>query len=57
MDENKFKLILGDDGVIGVQGAGKLLNREAMEQFFADFRKQLEIAFETQVRRGIIQEA
>lgn len=57
MDKNKFKLILGDDGQIGVQGSGLLTTREAMEQFFTDFRKELEIAFDTQVRRGIIPEA
>ena len=57
MDKNKFKLILGDDGQIGVQGSGLLTTREAMEQFFADFRNQLEIAFDTQIKRGVIQEA
>ena len=57
MDKNKFKLILGDDGQIGVQGSGLINTREAMEQFFADFRTQLEIAFDTQIKRGVIPQA
>lgn len=57
MDKNKFKLILGDDGQIGVQGSGLVTTREAMEQFFADFRTQLEIAFDTQIKRGVIPQA
>ena len=57
MDKDKFKLILGEDGAIGLQGAGKFTNREAINDFIAEVRNQLEIAFDAQVRRGAIQEA
>ena len=57
MNEDKFKLILGGDGRVGLQGAGMITSREAIEDFLSRVRNELEIAFETQVRRGVIPEA
>lgn len=54
MDANKFKLILGEDGMIGLHGAGKLTSQEAIEEFLGKVREQLEIALDAQVRRGVI---
>ena len=57
MNEDKFKLILGGDGRVGLQGAGMITSREAIEDFLSRVRNELEIAFETQVKRGVISEA
>lgn len=57
MNENKFKLILGDDGKVGLNGAGLITSREAIEEFLSKVRSDLEVAFEAQVKRGLIQEA
>lgn len=57
MNEDKFKLILGGDGRVGLQGAGMITSLEAIEDFLSRVRNELEIAFETQVKRGVIQEA
>ena len=57
MNEDKFKLILGGDGRVGLQGAGMITSREAIEDFLSRVRNELEIAFETQVKRGVIPEA
>ncbi|MBQ7215635.1 MAG: helix-turn-helix transcriptional regulator [Synergistaceae bacterium] len=57
MNENKFKLILGDDGMIGLNGAGLITSHEAIEEFLCRIRKELEIALDAQVRRGVIPEA
>ena len=57
MNENKFKLILGDDGMIGLNGAGLITSHEAIEEFLGRIRKELEIALDAQVRRGVIPEA
>ena len=54
MNEEKFKLILGGDGKVGVSGAAMIKTREALEEFMTRIRSELEIAFETQVRRGVI---
>ena len=56
MNEDKFKLILGGDGRVGLQGAGMITSREAIEEFLSRVRNELEIAFETQVKRGVIPE-
>ena len=56
MNEDKFKLILGGDGRVGLQGAGMITSREAIEDFLSRVRNELEIAFETQVKRGVIPE-
>ena len=35
MNENKFKLILGEDGMIGLHGAGQITSHEAIEEFLS----------------------
>ena len=57
MNENKFKLILGEDGMVGLHGAGLITSHEAIEEFLGRIRKELEVALDAQVRRGVIQEA
>ena len=57
MDENKFKLILGENGMVGLHGAGRITSRDAIEEFLSRVRNELEIAFDAQVRRGVIQES
>ena len=57
MEENRFKLILGEDGMIGLHGAGMVTSREAIEDFLSRIRSELEIALDAQVRRGAIQGA
>ncbi|MBQ3456175.1 MAG: helix-turn-helix transcriptional regulator [Synergistaceae bacterium] len=57
MDMDKFKLVLGEHGEIGIHGMGMLTSREAIDEFIAHVREQLEIAFEAQLKRGAISEA
>ena len=57
MTDNKFQIVLGDDGHIGLTGASMFKNREAIDDFVARVREQLEIAFDAQVKRGAIQGA
>ena len=57
MNDNKFKLILGEDGVIGLHGAGKITSHDAINDFLGDVKNQLEIALDAQIKRGAIQEA
>lgn len=57
MNGNDFELILGSQGQIGLKGAGMLTSHEAIDDFLARVREQLEIALEAQVRRGAIQGA
>ena len=57
MDANKFKLILGEDGKIGLHGAGQITSREAIEDFLSQVREQLEIGLEAQIKRGVVQGA
>ena len=57
MNANDFELILGSGGQIGLKGAGMLTSREAVEEFLARVRLQVETAFEAQVKRGAIQGA
>ena len=57
MGENKFKLVLGEDGEIGINGIGRLTSREAIDEFLGRVREQLEIALDAQIRRGVIQPA
>ena len=54
MDANKFKLILGEDGKIGLHGAGMITSRDAIEEFLGRVRGELEIALDAQIRRGVI---
>ncbi len=55
MNENKFKLILGDDGMIGLNGAGRITSTAEIEEFLGRVRKELEIALEAQIKRGVVQ--
>ena len=54
MDINRFKVILGEDGKIGLQGAGMITSRAGIEEFLGRVRNELEIALDAQVRRGVI---
>ena len=55
MEDNGFELILGSNGKVGLHGAGMITSRDAIEDFLAKVREQLEIALEAQVRRGVVQ--
>lgn len=55
MNENKFKLVLGDDGMIGLNGAGRVTSADEIEEFLGRVRKELEIALEAQIKRGVVQ--
>ena len=57
MDANKFNLFLGDDGQIGLHGAGMMTTRDAINEFLARVKEQIEIAYEAQIKRGVIKEA
>ena len=57
MNENKFKLILGEDGMIGLHGAGMVTSREQIEEFLGRVRNELEIALDAQIKRGVVQGA
>lgn len=57
MTGNEFDVFLGKGGEIGLKGSGLLTSREAIEEFLANVRLQVESAFEAQVRRGVIQPA
>ena len=57
MNGNDFELILGSQGQIGLKGAGMLTSPEAIDDFLARVREQLEIALDAQVRRGVVPEA
>ena len=55
MDANKFKLILGEDGKVGLHGAGMITSRDAIEEFLGRVRNELEIALDAQIKRGVVQ--
>ena len=57
MNENKFKLILGEDGMIGLNGAAQITSTDAIDEFLARVKEQLEIALDAQIRRGAISKA
>ena len=57
MSDNKFQIVLGDDGRIGLTGAALFQNRNTIEDFISRVREQVEIAYDAQVRRGAIKEA
>ncbi|MBR1486152.1 MAG: helix-turn-helix transcriptional regulator, partial [Synergistaceae bacterium] len=57
MDSNKFQIVLGDSGQIGITGAALFKTRDAIEDFINRVREQVTIAFDAQVRRGAIKEA
>lgn len=54
MNDDKFELILGKDGKVGLQGAGMITSREAIEEFLSRVRAELEIALDAQVKRGVV---
>lgn len=54
MGDNKFKLVLGEDGQIGINGMGRITSLEGIEEFVGRVREQLTIALEAQVKRGAI---
>ena len=55
-NDNKFSIVLGDDGRIGLTGAALFPTREAIEDFIRRVSEQVEVAFDAQVRRGVIKE-
>ncbi len=55
MEDNKFKLVLGEDGQIGINGMGRITSLEGIEDFLSRVREQLTIALEAQIKRGAIQ--
>jgi len=57
MDSNNFQIVLGKEGQIGITGAALFKTRDAIEEFIGRVREQVEIAFDAQVRRGVIKEA
>lgn len=57
MNDNKFQIVLGDSGQIGITGAAMFQNRDSIEDFIARVREQINIAFDAQVRRGAIKTA
>ena len=57
MTGNEFDVFLGKGGEIGLKGSGLLTSREAVEEFLANIRLQVESAFEAQLKRGAIPEA
>ena len=54
MDANNFKLILGEDGKVGLHGAGLITSPEAIEEFLGRIRNELQIALDAQIRRGVV---
>ena len=55
MEDNKFKLVLGEYGQIGINGMGRITSFEGIEEFLGRVREQLTIALEAQIKRGAIQ--
>ncbi len=55
MEDNKFKLVLGEDGQIGINGMGRITSLEGIEEFLGRVREQLTVALEAQIKRGAIQ--
>ena len=54
MTGNKFSLLFGGDGVIGIKGASGFKSKEDITEFLAKAKKELEDAFDYQVSRGAI---
>ena len=57
MFDEKFLMVLGTDGKVGLQGAGTVTNKATLEEFLGRVREQLEIALDAQTKRGVIQPA
>ena len=56
MTGNEFTVCLGANGEIGLNGAMKFTSRETIKEFLAKIAQEVEIAFDAQVKRGVIQE-
>ena len=56
MNDNKFQIVLGDSGQIGITGAALFPSRSAIDDFIARAREQVEVVYDAQVRRGAIKE-
>ncbi len=54
MFDEKFLMVLGTDGRVGLQGAGTVTNKATLEEFLGRVREQLEIALDAQIRRGVV---
>ena len=57
MDIEKFDVILSDSGMVGINGAMRVSSRSMIDDVLAKIRSELEFGFDSQERRGIIQEA
>ena len=57
MNKSEFNLILGENGEVGINGSMIIKSRSAIEEIISKIRSELEFGFDSQVRRGIIQEA
>lgn len=55
MEDNKFKLVLGEEGQIGINGIGRITSLADIEDFLGRVREQLTIALDAQIKRGAIQ--
>ena len=55
MENNKFKLVLGEEGQIGINGIGRITSLADIEDFLGRVREQLTIALDAQIKRGAIQ--
>ena len=56
MDIEKFDVILSDSGMVGINGAMRVSSRSMIDDVLAKIRSELEFGFDSQERRGIIQE-
>ena len=54
MFDEKFLMVLGTDGRVGLQGDGTVTNKATLEEFVGRVREQLEIALDAQIRRGVV---
>ena len=54
MFDEKFLMVLGTDGRVGLQGAGTVTNKATLEEFLGRVREQFEIALDAQIRRGVV---
>ena len=57
MADNNFKIVLGEEGQVGVTGMARLTSFESINEFVERFRKQLIVAYKAQIERGVIQPA
>lgn len=50
---NNFKLIFNENGFFVLHGAGLITSKEAINDFLTHIRSKLEIALDTQIKRGL----